>query len=611
MKRFALLSTLLSSLSVAALAQQDYNILLDLKNIKNDQVKVVVHTPAVKEDKITYIIPSVIPGSYSQKDYGRFISKFKAYDNRGKRLKTKQEGVNQFTITKADKLARLEYLVDDTWDVEKDDNYIFQPGGTNIEANQNFMINHFGFYGYLDGYKMLPYTIAVQKPAHLYGATALAIEHKAPEQDIVRAPDYVRLADGPLMYSRPDTASFRSGNTRVSIAVHSETGTVKAKQVQEMITPLATALTNFFGGMPVDNYHFIMYFPKYTPESKVAKYGGFGALEHSYSSMYFLPEQQNEENLRSMVLDVAAHEFLHILTPLNVHSEEIEYFDFKDPKLSQHLWLYEGVTEYFSNLVQLQEGLKDYPTFQQEMMGKIESSSKYENVSFTEMSRHIIEPKYQEMYPNVYEKGALIGLLLDIRLQELSKGKMGLRELMLQLSKKYGPNKPFKDDELIDVIVAATYPEIRQFFDQYVTGSNPMPYQEYFQKIGWGYADKKMGSAYTFGQFRMGFEKTRKFFWIAEPLDNQFGFVMYDVLRSINGQALTEANIYELAGPLLEVKNNKPVEIEYIRENKLYKKTFTPARIEKELQFVIEDNPAATPEQLRLRQQVLKVGERH
>ncbi|GAA4439225.1 peptidase M61 [Pontibacter saemangeumensis] len=603
MKRISLLSPLLL-LSSFAVAQQAYNVSLDLKNVTDDKVKVVVHTPEVKEDRITYIIPSVIPGSYSKKDYGRFISKFRAYDAKGRKLKTSQQGKNLFVIEKAKKLARLEYLVDDTWDVAKDDNYIFQPGGTNIEANSNFVINHFGFYGYLEGYKMLPYTLNVQKPPHLLAATSLPVTRQSPEQDVVQAADFVRLADAPIMYSRPDTASFRTGNTTVSVAVHSETGLVRADSISEMIQPLATALTSFFGGMPVDRYQFIMYFPKMS-ESAVTKYGGFGALEHSYSSMYFLPEQTGDD-LRSMVLDVASHEFLHILTPLNVHSEEIEYFDFKDPKLSQHLWLYEGVTEYFSHLVQLQEGLKTYEAFREEMMDKMRRASEYKEVSFTEMSRRIIEPEYQEMYSNVYLKGALIGFLLDIRLKELSNGQSGLRELMLDLSKQYGPNKPFKDEELIDVIVARTHPEIRQFFDDHVIGSKPLPYEEYYSKIGWDYADQKQGTKLTFGEFRLGYEKDRKFYWIAEPMNNTFGLEKYDILYAVNGEPLTEENIYQLIKPLIEVNGKDTVELAYVRKDQLHRERFTPAEEPVELKFVVEDDPKALPSQQQLRQQLLQ-----
>ncbi|MDX5346149.1 MAG: peptidase M61 [Hymenobacteraceae bacterium] len=604
MKNLRLLALLLIA-SPAVLAQNQYNVTLDLKNVKNDQVKVVVQTPEVEEKEVTYIIPSVIPGSYSKKDYGRFITDFKAYNKKGRKLKTRKQGENLYVIEKADKLHRLEYLVNDTWDTDIKDNYIFQPGGTNIEAGKNFVINHFGYYGYLDGQKTKPYQVTVQKPAELYGATALQVQRQSPEKDVITADSYVKLVDSPILYSRPDTAGFWSGNTWVSVAVHSETGLVKAEQVREMIRPLATALTSFFGQMPVDRYHFLMYFTK-NGESNITRYGGFGALEHSYSSFYFLPEMENQDNLRQMVLDVASHEFLHILTPLNIHSEEIEYFDFKDPKLSRHLWLYEGVTEYFANLVQLQEGLVDYTHFQDQIHEKIGHSTKYPNVSFTEMSRQILEPEYKDMYQNVYQKGALLGFLLDIRLRELSKGQMGLRELMLQLSQKYGPNKPFKDEALISEITAMTYPEIGKFFADYVEGNKPLPYQEYFNKIGWNYYKTKQDSALTFGDMRLSYVENPGVFVVSEALDNTLGLKQHDILLSVNGTDLNIDNVYQLLGPVIEVTSAEPVTLTFARGKEMKKVQASPVKKPVEKEHVIENNPNATEAQLQLRSQVLK-----
>ena len=55
---------------------------------------------------------------------------------------------------------------------------------------------------------------------------------------------------------------------------------------------------------------------------------------------------------------------------------------------------------------------------------------------------------------------------------------------MKKLSQKYGKDKPFKDEDLIPTIVELTYPEIQDFFDKYVTGKTPIPYDEFFSKVG-------------------------------------------------------------------------------------------------------------------------------
>jgi len=198
-----------------------------------------------------------------------------------------------------------------------------------------------------------------------------------------------------------------------------------------------------------------------------------------------LPEVMEKEALEQAMVDVVSHEFFHIVTPLNVHSEEVQYFDFNDPKMSQHLWMYEGTTEYFANLFQIQQGLIDETEFYERIMGKVNNAKSYDDsMSFTQMSGNILEEPYKENYANVYEKGALINMALDLLLREKSNGEKGVLWLMKELSKKYGNNTPFKDEKLIDEIVAMTYPEVRTFFDTHVIGNTPIDYGEYLAKVG-------------------------------------------------------------------------------------------------------------------------------
>lgn len=78
-------------------------------------------------------------------------------------------------------------------------------------------------------------------------------------------------------------------------------------------------------------------------------------------------------------------------------------------------------------------------------------------------------------------------MCLDIRLRELSGGKMGTQDLMLQLMKKYGAGKYFKDDDMFDEITKMTFPEIRSFFRDYIEGTQPVPLKEYLSKVGFTY----------------------------------------------------------------------------------------------------------------------------
>ncbi|GAB3826915.1 peptidase M61 [Hymenobacter jeollabukensis] len=603
--------------SLAAQAQTapagTYRISVDTKAVaSSDQLRIVVNTPPVQQDQVTYVMPSVIPGSYSKKDYGRFVQNFTAYDDKGKKLKFKREGQNLFVIDKAKKLTRLEYTVDDTWDAKQDEGYIFQPGGTNFDASPqhpNYVLNHYGLYGYLEGYKMLPYEVKVQHAPELYAATGLPARRTGTE-DTFTADSYVTLADGPILYSKPDTVSFVAGGARIGVAVVSETGKVRARQVAETMRPMAEALGQFFGQMPVPRYQFLMYFPDYQTSTVVNRQtGGFGAMEHSYSSVYFLPERDDQQAMNEMVLEVASHEFLHMLAPLNIHSREIGEFDFRDPKMSQHLWLYEGVTEYFAHLVQVQAGLTTEEQFRKTMREKVQDASKYPTgVSFTEMSRRILEKPYDAMYENVYKKGALIGLLLDIRIQELTKGQKSLRDVLLTLRQKYGPTRSFEDAQLIPEVVALTHPQVQEFFDRYVIGTEALPLQEYLSKIGWNYADRAPAKVKAFGQIGFAYDEKKQEFRAVnvKPQTNAFGLQPGDVIVAVDGRPVTMQNAEQLLRPLVdEPATDAAVRLTVRRGTATTEAQGQPREYDVEIPFYLAPSATPTPEQLALRQALL------
>jgi predicted metalloprotease with PDZ domain len=213
--------------------------------------------------------------------------------------------------------------------------------------------------------------------------------------------------------------------------------------------------------------------------------GMMGALEHHTSTTVVFADAMGAGELTQSLIDVVSHEFFHTLTPLNVHSDEIHNFEYNRPLMSKHLWMYEGTTEYFANLFQINQGLIDAPNFYNRILEKVNRAKQYDDtMSFTEMSAEIVDEPFQSNYANVYQKGALINMCLDILIREKSGGKRGILWVMKNLAQKYGKEKPFKDDELINEITAMTYPEVREFFDRHIVGNIPIDYNNYFTKVG-------------------------------------------------------------------------------------------------------------------------------
>jgi predicted metalloprotease with PDZ domain len=459
---------------------------LDLVNIKNDKVEVSIDPGAFVRDVVSFKIPKTVPGTYSSDNYGSYIQDLVALDYTGRVMQVFKEDANSWRISNAKNLDKITYWVNDTYDTETEiPNPVFSPAGTNILEGENFMLNLHGFVGYFEGYKEVPYTILVRKPLDFVATTTLPEEADRkpdPAWDRFVAKRYFEVIDNPILYARPNTVSFVINDIHVTLSVYSPNGVYKAIDLRDRMEEMMTAQKAFLGDVDsTKEYVILLYLSELdAPDAK-----GFGALEHHTSTVVVLPESMPKEQLEQVMVDVVSHEFFHIVTPLSIHSKEIKFFDFNEPKMSKHLWMYEGTTEYFANLFQIQQGLIDEAEFYDRIMDKFGNAKAYDDtMSFTVMSENILEEPYAANYGNVYEKGALINMALDILIREKSEGEKGVLWLMKELSQKYGKEIPFEDDLLIDEIVAMTYPEVRTFFDAHVIGKVPIDYVNYLAKVG-------------------------------------------------------------------------------------------------------------------------------
>ena len=474
-----------TSSSTNAAPKEDIQVSINLNEIKEDKVLVTVKSPKIKTDEITYHIPKMVPGTYSQDNYGRYIDDLKAYDKKGNALNVNKKDTNSWSISNAKNLDKITYLVNDTYDIETGKGFgsdeIFSPAGSNIDAGKNVMLNTHCFVGYFTNYMAVPYKVTVSHPAELWGATSMKDMDPANTSDLFITTRYAELVENPIMYSKPNYTSFVVDDMEIQIAVYSPSGKITAEDITPDMKTMMTAQKKFLG--PVNatkKYSVLLYLSKMKEDAQ-----GFGALEHPTATTVVFPEMMPTEALNEQLKDVVSHEFFHIVTPLTIHSQEIQNFDYNDPKMSEHLWMYEGVTEYFANLFQINQGLIEESEFYTRIAGKIENASKLnDTMPFTTMSKNVFVEPYKTQYLNVYEKGAMIGMCLDIIIRENSNGKRGILDLMHKLSNEYGVSKAFNDDELFAKITQLTYPEVGDFLKTYVAGPTPIPYDKYLAKVG-------------------------------------------------------------------------------------------------------------------------------
>lgn len=547
---------------------------IDLTNVKKDQLEVQVTVPKWNRNTLTYYLPKIVPGTYANYDYGRYVSEFKAFDTKGKELTIKKVGENGYAIKPANNLAKITYWVDDTWDSpEIEGEYIFEPAGSSFKENQLFALNTHCLLGYFEGFEKSTLKLEIQKPKGFYGATSLKnIAPVTSNKDVFQIKNYHELVDSPLMYSEPDTVQFTVANTEILISVFTPNKVINAEQVAQKIKPLLELQKNYLGGtLPVDKYAYLIVL------SDHLKNGSYGALEHAQSSFYYLPEG-NIQTLGQTIADVSAHEFFHVLTPLNIHSEEIGNFNFQQPKMSQHLWMYEGLTEYAAHHAQLKAD-QNLTRFLRTLKDKWETMNlQFDNtIPFTEMSKHVLD-KYKSEYSNVYQKGAILGFGLDLSLRKGSQGKYGTQNLLNDLSSIYGKNQSFKDNELFPQLVKISQePKIKTFIDAYIKGNETIPLNEWLNWIGYELKTREIKNSkrslgFDFQGLNVNSSTHRLFINSGVSIDefgHSMGLMPKDELLKVNNMPLDMENFSNSVGAFMSsVQVGQIIELQIARPNK-------------------------------------------
>lgn len=444
---------------------------IDLNDRSDDTFKVSMFVGDLTEANKIFQFPATVPGVYDIFDIGRFVTSFKAFDKKLAELPVTQVSTNQWELGNPAATYRIEFEVKETFDTPVAEHPLYLMGGTSIE-NDHVLLNTFDVLGYPTGLKERDFYLDVNYPSGWKIATSL----QKSEGGYYFAEDYDKFVDSPIIAGNFSTASVWVDGAKITVNTYSEGGNISASQILNDVEQVMEDASVFLNGLPVEYYNFIYFF--YNGPSA-------GALEHSYSSVYVIRDGDYTPNYQNYVKDVSAHEFFHIVTPLNIHSEIIEDFNFAEPTASQHLWLYEGVTEWASLMMQYRNGSYNTPGILNEFRIKKNYADTYnQSMSLTEMSTTCYTPEGGSQFGNVYQKGALVAALLDIRLLELSNGEKGLRELILELIDTYGPDNAFSEANFFDDLVERTYPEIEDFVDLYIKGTAPLPMAEYFNKIG-------------------------------------------------------------------------------------------------------------------------------
>ncbi|MDG4715617.1 peptidase M61 [Winogradskyella marincola] len=592
---------------------------LDLTAVVDDKVPVTINPGRFTTETVTYRLPRVVQGTYSVSDFGKYIEGMKALDYKGNELEVTKVDTNTWTIADATNLDKLTYYVNDTFDIESTGGIggenPFSPAGTNIEED-NYVLNLHGFIGYFDSLKNNQYALDVTAPATFVRTSALedrGMKSSADGKSITSsyfAQRYFEITDNPMMYGKLDVEEFMVGDIKIVLSVFSPNKVHTAASQKETVYKMMQAQKKYLGEInSTARYDIYLYLSDGSDTAPK----GMGALEHHTSTVVVLPESSSKEGLAASIIDVVAHEFFHIVTPLSVHSEDVHYFDYNKPTFSKHLWMYEGVTEYFAQHFQVYEGLIEPTDFYNTIMTKIATSKNLDDaMSFTVMSENVLEEPYAHNYYNVYMKGALIGMCIDILMRKESDGNRSMLSLMKELSAKYGKEKPFDDDKIIAEITEMTYPSVGEFLKTHVEGDVPINYNQFFEMVGLTMGETDVPTNYIFaGGQNIIFDgdPNKGIFFSPMALQNSFwasqGVQAGDIIKKVNGKDLTLENAQQVIGGMYGWQEGQEYSLDLERNGEAVVLKGTLGKATAKSESLVEDENA-TEAQKALRQAWLK-----
>ncbi len=595
----------ISILSLGTLNAQDtgeniFSYKINLEYYADDIFHVTCYPPKLTLADTIYNFVAFAPGTHQVLDIGRYVKSFYAYDKNGEEITVENISTNKWKISNPAEVHKIKYDIEDTFDSDVEEDLIYPMSGTGIQ-DEYIIINTYGVIGYFDEHKSDPVILdIIYNTAWKIGTALVKNENGSYEAD-----SYYHLADSPILLGNLTVSSIKIGDIDVEAYVYSPVDEINSDKIIELADEVLNSAYEFTTFAPVDRYTFLMYFFNIETAKNNPVFHGAGALEHSYSSTYALPAMPH---ILPYVATVIAHEFMHILTPLNLRSEFIANFDYSKPTAEdQHLWLYEGVTEWVSNIMQLRSGLMTIDEYMKDISKKISASEMFGNdYSLTRLSAEWFTEEGKTKYGNIYQLGALTAGALDIRLLELSNGERGLREVYLELIGKYGKDKPFNNESFFDEIIDITYHEIKDFIDDYIKDNKPLDYNEIYGRLGIEYLESRPSEnktplfALKFAEGEDGLIKINGF----SKEHKNFGLQEGDYILEIFGTKATWANSDSLIAIKNEMSPGDEYTIKVKREDEELE--FTGELVRRMDYHVFEVNEEARDEQLKLRDQWAK-----
>lgn len=477
-RRLGFLLLLLSGLSPVAAASRpdlaqhsvpriDYRV--EVADIEAKLFGVTATVSNASSEFVDLSMPAWTPGWYVIADYARNLRKFQAKSADGRALRVEMLDKQTWRIFPA---GAETFTV--TYQIQADRLHV---NGAEIRPDHAYFVGT-NLFLYVPGHTTdVPFSVTFNVPDGWRIATPL---QSAGRPGAYSAANFDVLVDSPTILGKFDEEMFQeAGRTfRVVFDPQGEFSASDRERVARRLQKVVAAEVELFGEAPFKDYWFLFLFG---PQSR-------GGLEHENSTNIVLDESVTRAP--EALTGVAAHEFFHVWNVKRIKPAALLPYDYRGEQYVRELWFSEGVTDYYTEVSLYRAGLIGREEFLGNLSRSIASHQSNdtrrwvsaEEASFTTWLG------YEEARPfsvDYYNKGALLGLLLDLELRAATRGKRSLDDVLRVLySDFYKKGRGFTDAQLESLVSQLAGREFADFFSRYVAGVEELPFDEVLGKAG-------------------------------------------------------------------------------------------------------------------------------
>ena len=445
---------------------------------------------------------------------------------------------------------------------------------------------------YVNDWRQVPSTLNI-KPYKNWTTISTAL--KSLGNNTFEAANLDELIDSPIEIGTQKVLSFNLKGIPHKISMYGEVKMDEAKVTNDFKKVCETAMS-VVGEHPCKDYTFLIH--------NVAL--GGGGLEHLNSTTCQTSRMTySNDKMYQNFMSLIAHEYFHLWNVKRIRPKALGPFDYENENYTHLLWFSEGCTSFYQSYILRRANMmtpEEYLTTYSNEINTIENQPGNKVQSATESSWDAWIKYYR---PNensknstisYYDKGAVLGGILNLIILQSTQGKKNLDDVMRTLYQEYykKQNRGFTDEEFQKAVETATGKPMNDFFQKYIFGTETIPYNTYLQSVGVQLVDKNVEKNEPYLGVEMRGSGVRITSVMRDSPAYNDGLNVNDEILQIDGSKPDDITKYvsnKKIGDIIEVK---------VRRDGLEKKYNITLQRNPAKNYVIEALPNQSKEQMEM-----------